>query len=199
MTRRPFPLWRVAAVVLVLAVAACAGSGPGGRLQSSGEARVFDLALDTSLDWARVHRPRMEQWTIDGAPLNQLTIVSKVKPGEHVFLGAREKKSRPDGPWFRPGMRPDEVRDIILDGLRGAGWANVRGSALRPSRFGGVPGLRFDLDLDNPTGLVYRGQVAAAERDGRLTLLVWMAPAEHYHGRDVQAVSAMFDSLRFVD
>jgi hypothetical protein len=115
-----------------------------------------------------------------------------------VFLGTRERKGRPDGPWFRPGMRPDEVRDIILDGLRGSGWANVRASNLRPAAFGDVPGLRFELDLDNPSGLVYKGLATAAERDGRLTLLVWIAPAEHYHGRDVDAVSAMFDSLRFV-
>jgi hypothetical protein len=177
-------------------LSACAGSG--GKLQTAGNATVFDLALETELDWARMKGTRREQWTIDGAPLNQLTIFSGVKPDEHVFLGARERRSRPDGPWFRPGMRPDEVRDIILDGLRGAGWANVTASDLRPASFGHVPGLRFDLDLDNPSGLVYRGLATAAERDGRLTVLIWIAPAEHYYGRDVEAVAQMFDSLRFV-
>ena len=181
---------------LIILLASCAGAG--GRLQPAGNATVFDLQLETSLDWARLKAPRQEQWTIDGAPLNQLTIISRVKPDEHVFLKARERKRRPDGPWFRPGMRPDEVRDIILDGLRQAGWANVRGRELRPAAFGGVPGLRFELDLDNPGGLVYRGMAAAAEREGRLTVLVWIAPAEHYYGRDAEAVSRMFDSLRFV-
>jgi hypothetical protein len=182
------------ALVLVL-VAACGGN----RLQKAGNATVFDLQLETQLDWARVHAPRQEQWTIDGAPLNQLMILSRIKPREHVFLSAKERTWRPDGPWFRAGMRPDEVRDIVLDGLRGAGWANVEGRDLRPVRWGDTPGLRFELDLDNPTGLVYRGMVTAAERDGRLTLLVWMAPAEHYYGRDAEAVGRMFDSLRFVD
>lgn len=185
-------------LVLGLLMAACAGGGAGGRLQSAGDAAVFDLGLETSLDWARVKSTRREQWTIDGAPLNQLTIISRIKPDEHVFLGARARRGRPDGPWFRPGMRPDEVRDIIVDGLREAGWANVEATRLRPAGFGPVPGLRFDLDLDNPSGLVYRGLVAAAEREGRLTVLVWIAPAEHYYGRDVDAVSRMFDSLRFV-
>lgn len=184
--------------LLALALVLVAGCG-GNRLQKAGDAAVFDLQLETRLDWARSRAPRQEQWTIDGAPLNQLMILSRIKPREHVFLRAKERSWRPDGPWFRAGMRPDEVRDIVLDGLRGAGWANVEGRDLRPVRWGGTPGLRFDLDLDNPNGLVYRGMVTAAERDGRLTLLVWIAPAEHYYGRDAEAVGRMFDSLRFVD
>jgi hypothetical protein len=175
---------------------ACAGSG--GRLQQAGDAAVFDLGLETSLDWARIRAVRMEQWTIDGTPLNQLIIISKVRNKEHVFLNVRETRSRPDGPWFRAGMRPDEVRDLILDGLRGSGWANVSAGNLRPAPFGSVPGLRFEIDLDNPSGLVYKGMAAAAERDGRLTLLIFLAPAEHYYDRDAAAVSKMFDSLRFV-
>lgn len=184
--------------LLALALLLVAGCG-GNRLQKAGGAAVFDLQLETQLDWARIRAPRQEQWTIDGAPLNQLMILSRIKPREHVFLRAKERSWRPDGPWFRAGMRPDEVRDIVLDGLRGAGWANVEGRDLRPVRWGATPGLRFELALDNPNGLVYRGLVTAAERDGRLTLLVWIAPAEHYYGRDAEAVGRMFDSLRFVD
>lgn len=188
----------VRAVLLGAALALAAGCG-GNRLQKAGNAAVFDLQLETGLDWARVRAPRQEQWTIDGAPLNQLTILSRIKPREHVFLRAKERSWRPDGPWFREGMRPDEVRDIVQDGLRGAGWANVESSQLRPVSWGSAPGLRFDLTLDNPNGLAYRGLVTAAEREGRLTLLVWIAPAEHYYGRDADAVGRMFDSLRFAD
>ena len=182
------------AFALVLLVA-CGGQ----RLQKAGAASVFNLQMQTGLDWARQVAPRQEQWTIDGAPLNQLTLFSRIQPGEHVFLRAKERAWRPDGPWFRAGMRPDEVRDLVLDGLRGAGWANVEARDLRPVRWGDTPALRFELALDNPNGLVYRGLVTAAERDGRLTLLVWMAPAEHYYGRDAPAVGRMFDSLRFVE
>jgi hypothetical protein len=186
-------------LVAALVVAGCASVSPGGALQHTGEATVFDLAMVTDLEWARIRGIRMEQWTIDGSPLNQLTIVSRVKPGEHVFLSSKQTRSRPDGAWFRAGMRPDEVRDVIVDAMTGDGWANVVASGLRPDDVGGVPGLRFDLDLDSPRGLVYRGTAAAVEREGRLTILIWIAPAEYYHGRDVQAVSAMLDSLRFTD
>ena len=184
------------ALALVL-LAGCASQG--GRLQQAGDATLFDMALETQLDWARIRgNSRHEAWTIDGLPLNQLQVFSRVRANEHVFLGPRARKGRPDGPWFRPGMRPDEVRDIILDGLRLSQWANVSASDLRPARFGGVDGLRFELEMTNQQGLRYRGMAAAAERDQRLTVLVWVAPQEHYYGRDAAAVSAMFDSLRFV-
>jgi hypothetical protein len=95
-------------------------------------------------------------------------------------------------------MRPDELRDIVVDALRGQGWADVRSEALRPQRFGDVDGLRFELEMTNPDGLIYKGSVAAVERGGTLDLLVWKAPAEYYAGRDADAVGEMFASLRFV-
>lgn len=182
----------------LLALVACASQG--GRLVNAGAGiRVFDLQVDTSMDWARIRMPRTELWTIDGLPLNEFVVVSAVKPNEHVFLGARERKRRPDGPWYRPDMRPDEVRDIILDGLREDGWTNVEASNLRPARFGTVEGLRFDARLTHPSGLKYQAIFGAAQRSGRLTHFFWLAPSEHYFPRDQAAVARMFDSIRFVD
>jgi len=181
---------------LVAVLAGCAGTG---RLVTAAEGvRVFDLQFDTGLDWARSRQPRIELWTIDGLPLNEFVVISKVRPNEHVFLAARERKSRPDGPWYRTGMRPDEIRDLLLDALRGDGWSHVGASNLRPARFGGVEGIRFDFELTHANGLRYRGMYAAAEHEGKLTHWFWMAPAEHYYGRDLAAVNRMFDSARFV-
>jgi uncharacterized protein YceK len=187
--------WVLLCIVLVL----LSGCASGGRLVKASEGvRVFDLAFDTNLDWSRTTMSRVELWTIDGLPLNEFVVISKVKPNEHVFLAAKERKSRPDGPWFREGMRPDEIRDVLLDGLRGDGWTHVAASHLRPARFGDVDGLRFDLECTHANGLVYRGTYAAAVHQGRLTHWFWLAPAEHYYGRDIAAVKPMFDSARFV-
>ena len=196
MIRHSLPMFLASALALLLA--ACASGG--GRLVSAGGGiRVQDLQVDTGLDWARIKLPRVELWTIDGLPLNEFVVVSRVRANEHVFLEARERKRRPDGPWFRPGMRPDEIRDIILDALREQGWSNVSASNLRPARFGSVPGLRFEAELTHQNGLHYRAVFGAAEHGGKLTHFYWMAPAEHYYGRDAAAVNAMFDSVRFVD
>ncbi|WP_147652160.1 hypothetical protein [Vulcaniibacterium gelatinicum] len=182
-------------LLLVALLAACAS--PGGRLQTKGTIKVFDMTLDTPLDWARIKSHRNELWTIDGVMLNRLLIFSGIKPNEHVFQLRRERKSRPDGPWYRPGMRLDELQKLVTDGLADQQWTGIRASNLRPHQFGSVEGVRFDLELANPSGLLYRGTVAVAERNGRLTVLVWLAPQEHYHDRDVAAVNHMLDTMRF--
>lgn len=182
--------------ILLLLLAACASHG--GRLQHAGEVQVFDLAISTDLDWARYRGPRQELWTIDGPLLNQLRIVGAVKPGEHVFLRGKQRRSQPDGPWFRSGMRPDEIRDLVLDALRLEGWTQVSSRALRPAPLGDHAGLRFELDLTSGNGLIYRGQAAAIERDGKLTLLLWLAPAEHYYQRDVETIQRLYDTLRLI-
>lgn len=189
---------RVALASMLLVLAACASQG--GRLVTAGTGvRVFELQFDTTLDWARIKLPRIELWTIDGLPLNQFVVISRVRPNEHVFLQARERKRRPDGPWYRPGMRPDEIRDVLLDGLRQEGWTNVSASNLRPAQFGSVPGIRFDVRLTHQNGLQYQGTFGAVERGEKLTHFFWFAPSEHYYGRDVAAVNAMIDSVRFLD
>lgn len=183
---------------IIILIAACAGQG-GRLVRAAAGIRVFDMQVDTSLDWARIKMSRIELWTIDGLPLNQFVVVSRVRPNEHVFLEAKERRRRPDGPWYRPGMRPDEIRDVILDGLRQDGWTNVSATNLRPARFGSVSGLRFDAQLTRSNGLRYQGTFGAAEHEARLTHFFWTAPSEYYYGRDIAAVNQMIDSARFVD
>jgi hypothetical protein len=186
----------LATALFILILTSCAGAG--GTLQKAGSANAFDMQLDSDMNWSRIKGPRQELWTVDGASLNSLSIFSKVKPNEHVFMMAKERKSRPDGPWFRPGMRPDELRDIILDALRGQGWTNMSSDNLRPHKFGTVEGIRFDIVHTDANGLIYKATVAAVERDQKLTVLYWKAPQEHYYNRDVATVNKMLDGMRFV-
>jgi hypothetical protein len=186
---------RITLLLILILLGACAS--PGGKLQQAGStATVFDMQVTSNLNWSRIKASRFELWTIDGTALNSLTIYSGIKPNEHVFLLGREKKSNPNGPWYRTGLRADELRDVIIDGLKGQGWVNVVASNFRPHDFAGKPGIRFDLSLTNPDGLIYRGSVAAIENGGKLNMLFWKAPAEYYAPRDVSAVSSMLDGVR---
>ena len=193
MTLRPFK-WLLP-IALALLLTACAS--PGGQLQTKGNVTVFDITMNTSLDWSRMKTRRNEMWTIDGMALNRLIIFSKVKPGEHVFQMLRERKSRPDGPWFRAGMRLDELQKLVADGFVDQQWVGIQTGNLRPHSFGSVEGIRFDIEMTNPDGLIYKGTAAVAERDKLLTVLVWIAPKEYYHGRDAAAVESMLDGMRF--
>jgi len=188
---------RILLLIGLLVLSSCTSTG--GRLVSAGTTnKVFDMQIETSLDWSKQRFGRYEFWTIDGSNLNELSIFSKVKPRENVFLGQRESKRRPDGAWYKPGLRPDELQDLIIDGATRYGWVNAAASNLRPAKVSGANGIRFDLKMTHPTGLNYAGTVLALERDDRLTILVWTAPVEHYYDRDIAAVNKLMDSVRFI-
>ncbi|SHE62057.1 hypothetical protein [Thermomonas hydrothermalis] len=191
MTRlRWFPL-----IVLTLLLLACASGGPlvtPGRTTAGGH-----LSIEAGMEWTRLGDPREQLWTIDGPLLNALHLIPTVREGDFIFLGQRQSKRRPDGAFYHRGMRPDELRDLIADGMRAAGAVNVTTLNLRPARFGDREGFRFEMTLDSSSGLKYRAMVAGFEHEKGLALAMFYAPAEYYYPRDEAKVSAMLDTLRW--
>ncbi len=183
----------IASVVFLCTLISACG---GGRLVQPGIADAGGIVVTTPMAWSRFTFSRYQIWTIDGIPLNRLYFIPMIRDGEHVFLERRASKRRPDGPVFRRGMRPDEIRDLVLDAFSEGGAVGVASSELKPARFGDHDGLRFDFQASTDTGLLYRGQALAAEHDGGLALVVWMAPAEYYFDRDAARVSQLLDSAR---
>jgi len=178
------------------ALAACASGGA--RLVSPGPNPAGShLTLNSEMEWTRLSDRRMQLWTIDGELLNRLYLIPAVREREYIFLGSRQTKRRPDGAFYKPGMRADELRDLIVDGLLASGAINVSASDLRPVMFGEHEGLRFELTLANQEGLKYQAMAAAFEHDRELALAIFMAPSEYYYPRDAQKVDRMLDTLRW--
>ena len=183
----------VAALTLLLA--ACASGGPlvtPGRTTAGG-----NLSIEAGMEWTRMGGMREQLWTIDGPQLNSLHLIANVREREFIFLGERQTTRRPDGAFYHRGMRADELRDLIVDGMRAAGAVNVVASNLRPVDFGGREGLRFEMAMDNASGLKYRAMVAAFEHEKGLALALYYAPAEYYYPRDEAKVDAMLATLRW--
>lgn len=181
--------------VICLLIAACSAGGPlvkPGPTIASGK-----LMIDSQMEWTRVYTgTRYQLWSIDGELLNRLYLIQNVRAKEFIFLGQRQTKRRPDGAFYQRGLRPDELRDLILDGLRAAGTANVEARNLRPAMFGTREGLRFEFSLANEEGLKFQGMAAAFEQEKGLSLAIFMAPSEYYYPRDEAKVSKMLDTLR---
>ena len=186
--------WMVVAA-LALLLAACAAGGP---LVTPGTQRIGSrLSIDAGMEWTRMQGMREQLWTIDGPQLNSLHLIPQVREREFIFLGQRQTTRRPDGAFYRRGMRSDELRDLIVDGLRASGAVNVAVSNLRPVDFGGREGLRFEIAMATEAGLKYQAMAAAFEHENGLALALFYAPTEYYYPRDQAKVSAMLDTLRW--
>lgn len=179
----------------VLALNGCSSTG-GPLVQPGPNPAGGGLMIDSEMEWTRISAHRHQVWTMDGELLNRLYLVPRVREGEYIFLGRRQTARRPDGPFYRRNMREDELRDLVLDGLRLAGGVNVTGRNLQPATFSGRDGLRFDFSLSNEEGLKYQGMAAAFEHDKGLSLAIFLAPSEYYFERDAAKVSKMLDTLR---
>lgn len=188
-------LRRLVIHLLILMLAACASGGP---LVTAGRTTAGShLSIDAGMEWTRMGDLREQLWTIDGPLLNSLHLIPTVRERDFVFLGRRQTKRRPDGAFYHRGMRPDELRDLIADGLREAGAVNVTTANLRPATFGDREGFRFEMTLDSESGLKYRAMAAAFEHEKGLALALYYAPAEYYYPRDAAKVDLMLDSLRW--
>ena len=189
-----FMRWIVVAA-LALLLAACAAGGP---LVTPGTQRIGSrLSIDAGMEWTRMQGMREQLWTIDGPQLNSLHLIPQVREREFIFLGQRQTRRRPDGAFYHRGMRADELRDLIVDGLRASGAVNVAVSNLRPVDFGGREGLRFEIAMATEAGLKYQAMAAAFEHENGLALALFYAPTEYYYPRDQAKVSAMLDTLRW--
>lgn len=187
---------RIALATAALALlAACTGGG-GPLVKPGPNPAGGDLLIDSRMEWTRLTGNRFQLWTMDGPLLNRLYLVPTVREKEFIFLGQRQTKRRPDGAFYKRGLREDELRDLILDGLRAVGAVNLEARDLRPARFGTRDGLRFEFSMANEEGLKYEGMVAAFEHDKGLALAIFMAPTEFYYPRDAEKVSTMLDTLR---
>ncbi|MBE2210026.1 MAG: hypothetical protein IAE66_00355 [Xanthomonadaceae bacterium] len=176
-------------------LAACSGGSP--LVKPGANTAGSRLVIDSEMEWTRFSGSRYQVWTMDGELLNRLYLIPAVREGEHVFLVTRQSRRRPDGAFFHPGARPDEIRDLIVDGLAAAGAVNIRTENLRPASFGQHEGVRFEVRLTNQEGLEYQAMAAAFEHDRTLALALFIATSEYYYPRDAAKVDRMLGTLRW--
>ena len=180
---------------LAILLSACSGGGP--LVKPGVNTAGSRLSIESDMEWTRFSGARYQVWTMDGELLNRLYLIPAVREREHVFLVTRQSRRRPDGAFFHPGARPDEIRDLIVDGLAAAGAVHIRTENLRPATFGQYEGVRFEVRLANAEGLEYQAMAAAFEHDRTLALALFIATTEYYYPRDAAKVDRMLGTLRW--
>jgi hypothetical protein len=129
--------------------------------------------------------------TIDGPLLNNFYLTDGLAVGRSIVR--TPQKSRPM-PVVKAAMSETEMAEFVIDTVAAFGYERVTSANLRPSLFGSVNAVRFDLTAATDSGLEIDGIAQVAEKAGKLHVMVFLAPREHYFGALKSEVESVFSS-----
>ena len=131
--------------------------------------------------------------SIDGPILNRLYVTDGLAPGGYIVKPLA--KERPT-PTYRTGSSPTELVEFVADSVAALDYARVETSGLRPAKFADAEALRFDIKAKTPAGLEVSGAALVCERNGKLYVLLYLAPTEHYFAANLPEVETILGSAR---
>lgn len=129
--------------------------------------------------------------SIDGPLLNRVYVVQGLAPGEGLLTAAAKEHPVPT---FHADMSATELVEFVSDSVTAAGYQRVETSKLRPAKFGTAGAVRFDIAAKTATGLEMQGAAEVAAAGGKLYLVLYLAPAEHYYATTLPDVEAIMNS-----
>ena len=137
---------------------------------------------------------RAPVWTADGLDLNLIQFRTGINKGEAVYWLARRSETK-FATWD-PEMTDFDLADAVAEGYAGIGAVGFESSGLDPTEIDGREALKFSFTYTDPNDLIYDGLAFAIRDRGRLHLILFQAPREHYFAASEAAVRAIFDSVR---
>lgn len=185
---------RAVAAALLLALAACAtvSNAPVGAFKV-GESYSVTLGRQWSdVSGIVVGRPKyVRLLSIDGPQLNRLYLSGGITPGAFFVKPAEKEKPTPV---YRAGLSETEIAEFITDSVAALGYQRPENSNLRPAKFGAADGVRLDISTRTAAGLEMSGTALAAERGGKLHVILYLAPTEHYYQATLAEAEAVMAS-----
>ena len=179
----------ISSIILLLFVSACAYiEVVEPKRQNIGD-RYW---VTTPISWSSLPSGGGETWTINGTALDELNLLAGIEQGDSL-VSAKDGAGEP--PYFKAGMRANEVMELVTDSLAYQGFKRVKGSKLRPAKFGQLRGFRFEFVFTDEDGLRYAGKAIGAVDGGELHLIVFSAPFSHYFPTYHQQVEQIFRSI----
>jgi hypothetical protein len=143
------------------------------------------------ISWSRLRQGNVEVWTVDGPALQAIRFFDGLADGDELFPSPAAEKL----PAYSSSMTPTEIEEFVVHSAQRAGAARVDASNLRPWRFGGRDGFRFDLAFVDAGGLEMNGLVAGVVDGGKLYLIVYSGARAHYYPKYVQQVERVLGSI----
>jgi hypothetical protein len=185
-----------ASAAALLLLVGCTGvtSAPAGSFKV-GEAYEVTLGQDWSdISNIMTGRPKnVRLLSLDGPMLNRLYLTEGLSPGDFLVKPAAKEKPTPT---YQKGMAPTELVEFVADSVAALDYQRVETSGLRPAKLAGADGLRFDLVAKTREGLEISGTAEVAEAGGKLFVILYLAPREHYYRATLQEVERVMQSAR---
>lgn len=184
----------VGAAALILAACATVSSAPVGAYEVGSDYRVT-----LGHEWSNIsaimpgRSKKVHLLSVDGPLLNRLYLTDGLTPGEYMLKPAR--KERPT-PTYKANMAPTELVEFVADSVAALDYQRVETANLRPTKFGDASGIRFDLTAQTAEGLDMAGTATVAESGGRLYVILYVAPKEHYFAAGLPEVEQIMASAR---
>lgn len=150
--------------------------------------------IEPSIQWNKVTDEKVEVWTIDGIGLEAIRFYRGLKAGDRLFTVSKDIKL----PTYDPAMKASEVMEFVIDSIARTGAGNVEGTALRPAQFGAQPGFRFDLSYTSSEGLWIDGLAVGATIEGKLHLILYSGPRQHYFPKYKDEVERMISTIEAI-
>jgi hypothetical protein len=137
------------------------------------------------------HAKDVRVLSIDGPLLNRLYIAQGLQPGEGLIPPASKEHPVPA---FHTDMGPGDFAEFVADSVTALGYQRVETSKLRAAKFGANNGVRLDLSAKTESGLDMEGTAEIAKANGKLYMILYIAPAEHYYAATLPDVEAILAS-----
>ena len=185
---------KLASLAICAVLAGCAGFQaiePNQQVSVGG-----DITLVSQVAWSQATQQTNfgPVWTIDGIGLNELRFYTGIAPTRPIMYV--DGVAFRDLPKYDGTMLPNDVVDLFVSTMDKFGHQQIRTEALRPAPFGPLTGFRFDYSYATRDGLLMKGMVLAAQRSGKLDLIMFSAPSEYYFDRYAPTVEQIFASIR---
>jgi hypothetical protein len=195
-------------VSTALALSGCAGMGGGGygnffSLVRPHSVSVGDgsMAVTPPREWNRQRRlffdevRWVEDWTLNGPFLDDLTFVSGLPHGRYLIRTNRRDAQQV--PRFDSDMTVPEITALLESAYRVRGGAvEFKTLSLQPRQFLGYPGFQFDYEHLDSDELWRKGRAVGAVINGRLYLIMLDAARSHYFPDELKDFEAIVTSAR---
>ena len=138
---------------------------------------------------------RVEEWTLNGPLLDDLTFVTGLRSGQYLIR--QNRRDERQVPKFRGDMSALEITSMIESLYRVRGGAvDFRTLSLTPRPFLGYPGFQFDYEHLDSDELWRRGRVVGAVIDNRLYMIMYDAARSHYYANAINDFETIVASAR---